>query len=174
MAALGLVAYDGSGSSSEDEDEPMPSPNTSSTSTSSSTQVEGNQKTAVVNGSSSATSSFIKPSVIFSRFIDDDDDDVVNDGNAANDIEGSDDELGQSDQGVNPMWSKLLPEPKKPPADVVEEEGEIEIGPIPPKKTYGDEELPQPPKPSTIPSLSSTKFKGKVRISIPFLNSVSL
>lgn len=173
MAALGLVAYDGSGSSSEDEDEPMTSSNAESISTSSSTQVQGNQKPAVVNGSSSSTSSSIKPSVIFSRFIDDEDDDIVNDG-SANDIEGSDDELGQTDQGVNPMWSKLLPEPKKAPVEVVEEEDDIEIGPIPPKKTYGDEELPQPPQPSTIPSLSSTKFKGKVRISIPFLNSVSL
>lgn len=170
MAALGLVAYDGSGSSSEDEDEPMPSDNTAaaaSTSTSSSSQVQGNQKTPVMNGSSSSTLSSIKPSVIFSRFIDDDDDVV-------NDIEGNDDELDQLDQGVNPMWSKLLPEPKKAPVEVVEEEDDLDIGPIPPKKTYGDEELPQPPKPSTIPSLSSTKFKGKVRISIPFLNSVSL
>lgn len=152
MAGLGLVAYDGSGSSSEDEEE-------------SSVVVSSVVKTNAANLGQEATEkkpSLAQSSMILSKFIDDEEDIEMEENEGDESIE-------EGDNGINPMWSKLLPQPKK--VEVVEED-DVEIGPIPPKKTYGDEELPQPPKQSSIATLSSTKVKGKTRISIPFLNSV--
>lgn len=174
MSALGLVAYDGSGSSSEEDDEPMEETNLSSVPSNQQHKTVKNSGTLIGERTSTTVGSLSKSSMILSKFIDDEEDDIVQ--NSNNKLPGEGDgeyeELTNSDEGANPMWSKLLPQPKKVAIDEAEDE-DIEIGPIPPKKTYGDEEIPQPPKPSSIPSLSASKFKGKVRISIPFLNSVS-
>ncbi|ODM92139.1 Proline-rich protein PRCC [Orchesella cincta] len=166
MSSLGLVAYDGSGSSSEDEDEPM--------SEATGSDQKGQLTKQVINGAPSSSlnpggsNSATKSTVIFSKFIDDEeeDDEVIaeNDGEQAL-VEGS------VNDDANPIWSKFLPKPKKMPDEGTEDGQDVEIGPIPPKKTYGDEELP-PPKQSTMSSLTATKVQGKVRISIPFLSSL--
>lgn len=163
----GLVSYDGSGSS-EDEDEQSPGGNSASA-----VNFAGSTNSNPKLGPAKA-----KSSVMFSRFMDDEDEEIQAPASAA--AANSRGEEDDSFTGhnlptneANPVWSKFLPQPKKP-STVKDQEFEDpeEIGPIPPKKTYGDEEL-VPPKPSMIPSLTAKKVAGKVRISIPFLNSVS-
>jgi len=72
-------------------------------------------------------------------------------------------------------FARALPKPKTPVTSTlskVEKRGE-EIGPIPPKKVYGDEEQPLKPPPKKIPlyhpNISAKKVQGVVRIAAPNL-----
>jgi len=83
----------------------------------------------------------------------------------------SDEELddGENEDSMsNPSALRsLLPEPKK----IVNASNIDEVGPIPPKKVYGDEEL-CPKKISN--TLLKAKKSGPVKITIPSLKDVSI
>ncbi|CAL8110422.1 unnamed protein product [Orchesella dallaii] len=181
-----LVAYDGSGSSSEDEDEPMRDEAAgfnqndqkkkgqlvNCNEASSSAPLTLKSSSLLPKSLSSAGSSTTKKStVIFSKFLDDSDEEAIAIADDESEVGIQQSLRGSVKDEANPIWSKFLPQPKNLSIEVNDDDQDIEIGPIPPKKTYGDEELP-PPKQSTISSLTATKVKGKVRISIPFLNSL--
>jgi hypothetical protein len=101
------------------------------------------------------------------NFFEDDDDEDEDEGDDADD--GS-------------ILAKILPKPKGPnlqgPSTDSAEPFE-EIGPIPPKKVYGDEEEVQASGPSTSSSTSkfhnikSTRTLGKIQITAPSLKDVS-
>ena len=91
-------------------------------------------------------------------------------------VDGIDNDLS----GAPSKLANYLPQPKT--AGGTQKLSAVEVGPIPPKKTYGDEELPstsgsvpgQASRFSGLTGLSATKSsKGTVRISIPSLKDVS-
>ena len=99
--------------------------------------------------------------------------------------QGKSDELNaNSIEGSGLKLTSLLPKPKVIGQSVRVGDGGLDIGPIPPKKTYGDEEtLEMSTTAASGPSSSFSGFpaftakksaKGVMQISIPSLKDVSL
>jgi hypothetical protein len=146
MALVADYGSDSSGSCDEEEDDNQQKPSSSSSS----------KTVANILPSSSSSSTIAKSKVLDHFFTNDSSDDD----NETEDITSS---LGQSFS---------LPKPKL--ATDFPFETEIENDPIPPKKTYGDEEKPPPPtlNSSSFPNLMTSKVKGVVRIAAPSLKDV--
>lgn len=158
-----LVAYDGSGS--ESEDDLMTDTSDEASQRNSSLIRTSTSGGSAQRGNGGATVRNIKLSTTYSKFMDHDDD---RDG-LEESIDSNDKSEDSPHDETKHAWSTFLPQPKK--TEATKPEFAEEIGPIPPKKTYGDEEMP-PLKSTPLDSLTTSKVRGKVLISIPFLNSV--
>jgi len=84
-----------------------------------------------------------------------------------------DEELDQEEVEGGGALANLLPKPREGPQGGIDIE---EVGPIPPKKVYGDEEE-KPPPPSSISTtfhnITSTRTQGsKIKITAPSLKDV--
>jgi len=157
-----LVAYYG-GSSDEEEDNEMDTE----------TEVYRTPAAKAQGPSTSASTSsgIVKSSPVWIGSIEDDDDEGEGVDSLLNDDMGMGDVDVASTETSCLKLETILPQPKGHSWTELQS-GPIEVGPIPPKKVYGDEEKPKP-HPSTFANIKTTKSaKGVVQISIPSLKTV--